>query len=581
MLKLKKVWPIFLILIVALLMVAPQMITRGLVLETDSLFHFNRIFDTYSQFKAHSINYFQMNYGYEQSGRIINALYGPYFAYFLGAVLFVSGSWVKFEIVSSFLLFFVAGLNMYFLAKKLKANTLYSLLAAILFMTSPFITAWQTSQQFTSWGVSVMPLVIYFGVYMISASKVKILGLAGSVSLIIQIHVFSAFLSIVVLFILFMLSMVLNKQRVQILKEVILAAVIAVFLTANVWGGMLDVFLRNKVFPPFPVLTMAARTTTFSLTQIPDVTLDFGPVMFVIAILTIALLFFAKTTRITKVLLAVGYTFLVISSKLLPWNDLAKSFPQLSTFLQFPVRLAAVFIVLVLPGLAVLLTELHIKSNGFRTLAVGLCTALMFSGVILEVSSAYMASSVWNSSVLMRRTTNLFLTRKASTTQIREAFSSNDLGEGLELLTKPSPDYLPAKEEITARNYVNVHPYGQYYTGVISKNANYKKTVKGQKLITSWKSGSKKAIQVPVIAYSGTEVVLNGKRLSGTNYRTNGIGCLEVQQRKGINTLITDYHAHWWAGVLIVVSAIATVLYASLIIGLWTMRLKQNLRAAY
>ncbi|WP_156300972.1 hypothetical protein [Lacticaseibacillus sharpeae] len=140
---------------------------------------------------------------------------------------------------------------------------------------------------------------------------------------------------------------------------------------------------------------------------------------------------------------------------------------------------------------------------------------------------------------------------------------------------------MPAKEEITARNYVNVHPYGQYYTGIISKNANYKKTVKGQKLITSWKSGSKKAIQVPVIAYSGTEVVLNGKRLSGTNYRTNGIGCLEVQQRKGINTLITDYHAHWWAGVLIVVSAIATVLYASLIIGLWTMRLKQNSRAAY
>ncbi|EQE00311.1 putative cell division domain protein, partial [Clostridioides difficile CD9] len=40
------------------------------------------------QFKTGNFSYFQTNYGFQQSGRIVNALYGPLIAYILGGILF-------------------------------------------------------------------------------------------------------------------------------------------------------------------------------------------------------------------------------------------------------------------------------------------------------------------------------------------------------------------------------------------------------------------------------------------------------------------------------------------------------------
>lgn len=74
---------------VSLFLVLPQILNKSLVLGGDSNFHFNRIYDTYMQLRTGNFNYFQTNFGFQQSGRIINALYGPGFSYILGLLLVI------------------------------------------------------------------------------------------------------------------------------------------------------------------------------------------------------------------------------------------------------------------------------------------------------------------------------------------------------------------------------------------------------------------------------------------------------------------------------------------------------------
>ena len=59
----------------------PQLISHGVILGTDSIFHFNRFYDTAKQIQQGSWSYFQSNFSFQQSGRVINAVYGPLFAY--------------------------------------------------------------------------------------------------------------------------------------------------------------------------------------------------------------------------------------------------------------------------------------------------------------------------------------------------------------------------------------------------------------------------------------------------------------------------------------------------------------------
>ena len=69
----------------AYLIMFPQFVSHGVILGTDSIFHFNRFYDAAKQIQQLNFSYFQSNYSFQQSGRIINAVYGPLFAYLNGA----------------------------------------------------------------------------------------------------------------------------------------------------------------------------------------------------------------------------------------------------------------------------------------------------------------------------------------------------------------------------------------------------------------------------------------------------------------------------------------------------------------
>ena len=81
---LEKLWPYIVFAIVAFILVSYQIQKHTTILVGDGFFHFSRFYDAAMQIKNHNFSYYQMNYGFNQTGRIINGLYGPFFAYLMG-----------------------------------------------------------------------------------------------------------------------------------------------------------------------------------------------------------------------------------------------------------------------------------------------------------------------------------------------------------------------------------------------------------------------------------------------------------------------------------------------------------------
>ena len=72
----EKLWVPLIIVAFAVLLVTPQLFTRKVILGSDSVFHYNRFYEAAMQLKNGNFSYFLSLYGFQQSGRIVNALYG-------------------------------------------------------------------------------------------------------------------------------------------------------------------------------------------------------------------------------------------------------------------------------------------------------------------------------------------------------------------------------------------------------------------------------------------------------------------------------------------------------------------------
>ncbi|OTE88240.1 hypothetical protein B1K96_36945, partial [Escherichia coli] len=84
---------------------------QGMILGSDVVFHFNRFYETSQQIKEGNFQYFLSIYGFQQSARIVNALYGPFFAYFQGLLVLLSPSWFSYQLLANGLLYLLAGFS--------------------------------------------------------------------------------------------------------------------------------------------------------------------------------------------------------------------------------------------------------------------------------------------------------------------------------------------------------------------------------------------------------------------------------------------------------------------------------------
>ena len=520
--QLKKYGPFLAIFFIALVFLMPHLFTHKLILGADAPFHYNRFYDAAQQIKHGDFHYFPSLYGFQQSGRIVNAVYGPFFAYLQGLIVLLAGSWFHYQILSNFILYLISGFSMLILLRYVNVRNWVSVPVAVLFMSTYSIQYWSINQGFTSCGTFFYPLCMIPIVDFVLHKKFPVIKVAISVGLMTQIHLLSSIM-LALMYIPFYLYYFFNqtekgKALLQLIKSVLLYFV----LTANIWAGLAIVYSGNKILPPFVNREMSQKAIDLD----GSYWLHY-PKAFPILILSGFLLFIffqQKNTLFQKIVLYTSLVFFFLSTSLIPWTTLIEKNVPFISLIQFPFRFFVPFTLLLLLYLALSLNQWS-EQKWFRLL--GILGILIFSAQTIQ--NLYQHLEKWENETFVSRHTYLFDTPE----EARKTFFSKDMSTSLFVFQKTTPDYLPIYKE------TKDNKYDRYNEEILENETTFIKTHPGGLLTIKWKNTGDKTVHIPVIVYDRTVLQQNGKTL--TDYELTDIGTPIVNQQKGINELTLHY----------------------------------------
>ncbi|WP_461240940.1 hypothetical protein [Paucilactobacillus sp. N302-9] len=533
------------ILLITLVVISPQLYNHSLILGGDSLFHMNRFYDTAMQIKTGNFNYFQSNYGFNQSGRIINALYGPVVAYLNGGLLWILRSWFKFQIISSILVYYIAGISMYSLLKSAKLPEWESRIGSILYLLTPIITSWGTNQNFNAFGAALMPLIFIPAFRMLSDNSQLIPSyiFAAFVSLLIQTHILSAIIGISALVPFVIAGLYFRKNKLSFFLYLLKAVLLTCLLTLNITIVMLNLMKKNNLMITFPnkVMDVTAMKFSMGLSGFSDFGFWFS-LLFIIIIVLVFILWKQLTFEL-KLVFTVGFFYLWISSTLFPWRIVENRIQSLQSYLQYPQRFAVISYVLIIFGLFYLISEnekLKKENHFFEKIAVIILSCFTVGAIFSENENYRVESSYWMSKrVVTKNAGNAVQINSNNPNKIRTAFFSPQLNKGLKFLEKPTPDYLPTNKKVTIATYDKFNPYGKYSKQILNNKAKFRKTVLKNAIEISWTGTSKQT--VPVIIYHNTNVKLNGKNVKNSQLHLTSIGSPQISGDKNKNMIVLKF----------------------------------------
>ncbi|WP_275338697.1 hypothetical protein [Enterococcus faecium] len=520
--QLKKYGPFLAIFFIALAFLMPHLFTHKLILGADAPFHYNRFYDAAQQIKYGDFHYFPSLYGFQQSGRIVNAVYGPFFTYLQGLIVLLAGSWFHYQILSNFILYLISGFSMLILLRYVNVRNWVSVPVAVLFMSTYSIQYWSINQGFTSWGTCFYPLCMIPIADFVLHKKFPVIKVAVSVGLMTQIHLLSSIM-LALMYIPFYLYYFFNqtekgKALLQLIKSVLLYFV----LTANIWAGLAIVYSGNKILPPFVNREMSQKAIDLD----GSYWLHY-PKAFPILILSGFLLFIffqQKNTLFQKIVLYTSLVFFFLSTSLIPWTTLIEKNVPFISLIQFPFRFFVPFTLLLLLYLALSLNQWS-EQKWFRLLSI--FGILIFSAQTIQ--NLYQHLEKWENETFVSRHTYLFDTPE----EARKTFFSKDMSTSLFVFQKTTPDYLPIYKE------TKDNKYDRYNEEILENETTFIKTHPGGLLTIKWKNTGDKTVHIPVIVYDRTVLQQNGKTL--TDYEVTDIGTPIVKQQKGINELTLHY----------------------------------------
>ncbi|MDN6167247.1 MAG: hypothetical protein L0J18_13970, partial [Tetragenococcus koreensis] len=479
-------------------------------------------------------------YGFSQSGRIVNALYGPIFAYLQGLVLLLCGSWLKYQLVSNFLITFLSAISMLFLLVKTKIRLSVSLILSITYATYYVVQSWSFNQAFGSWGAFIVPLGALAGVKLNEEKDyTQVVPLLVVVmTLAIQVHVLTALLLIIILGIFFIISFFQTKAKTKLVTSVLIAAVITVFTTANVWYPLLETSIENQLLTPFTNPDMESSAIRLFLDNPAN---HLTVASFSLLTFQYLLLLFGKVDKVNKIVTFQSSLFFILSSRIIPWNEITSKFSTLA-ILQFPSRLFLPAIVLSILSVALSIESFFAgrqktikKSYMLYVILLGLCLL----GLKIQNDSANEKLAFWKSDTLQPKIHHTVI-KEGDPVMLRQSFDKKaGLNKALTLIVKATHDYLPAKDKNTILDE-DFNPAGEYKNAIINNpmNKNISKKVENKHLSLNWQAESKKETLLPIVVYKRTQIVLNGKKLDKNEFKTNKIGALIVNSKMGNNKLI-------------------------------------------
>lgn len=523
--KLNQIWlklrPYLIFIFVITIMIFWQLKTRSTLFGNDTFFHFSRFYDTAMQINTGKFNWFQTNFGFQHSGRIINAVYGPYFAYLNGLILILCKNWFIFQIVSDYLICLLGASSMLHLLKSLKIPDFISISLSVIYINVGYIPSFLTQMTFSGWGQAIMPWILLCGVKMLEKPKWTTfdwvdLGLV--VALIFQIHVLSAVLSILLLVPFFIIGIIKQNNKIEFILNIIKAIFVFIILSFNSIYSLYIVFNRNKVILPqrFDLSTNSLHVSLYHFNYanvIGSVENYILPIFIVLIILQ--LIYTLKNLKLSltnNVVTIWGFFLLLISSKIFPWQIIQRIIPSLGSSFQFPSRLVIIAYPLIILGFALTLNLLVKKNTSLNKISKIILLLLTLETLAPTFVTGYRF-----------RSTHLF----SEQVQAQSKLSDKSALINNEEFSVPV-DYLPTRlSNIEKAKY-------QYEENVIKQFKNFKRRISGDgSQLILWNGKTQQKITLPIILYSQSDLKVNGQEFNG---KKNSIGNPRILQRKGKNT---------------------------------------------
>ncbi|MDN6167159.1 MAG: hypothetical protein L0J18_13520 [Tetragenococcus koreensis] len=518
---------------------------KNLYLGPDWLFHYNRFYDAAQQIKEGNFQYFISMYGFSQSARIVNAFYGPMFAYLQGLILLLCGSWLKYQLVSNFLITFLSAISMLVLLIKTRNRLPVSLILSITYATFYVVQSWSFNQAFGSWGAAIIPLGVLAGTKFITdVNHFKTIPwLVLTMTLAIQVHLLTALFLIAILSIFFIIGFIQSNDKKNLFVSVLIAAIITIFTTANVWYPLLETSIENQLLRPFVNADMESSAIRLFIDKPAN---HLTMATFGLFVFQYLLLLFIKVGKLNKIVTFQSFVFFILSSRIIPWNEIAPKFPALM-MLQFPSRLFLPAIVLGVLSVALSVESLFEdrqkqlkKSYIVYMILIGLC----LMGIKIQHDSANEKLTFWKTDTLQPKIYHTVF-KEEEPNLLRQSFDKEaGLNKPLTLIVKATHDYLPVKNnDITLDEDFN--PAGEYKNAIINNplDKDISKEVKDRQLKLEWESENNQEAVLPIIVYKRTQLILNGEALAKDEFKTNKIGALVVNPKVGDNVLTVQYNA--------------------------------------
>lgn len=536
----ERLWVSLFIISFAILLVTPQLFTRKVILGSDSIFHYNRFYEAAMQLKNGNFSYFLSLYGFQQSGRIVNALYGPFFAYLQGGLILISGTWFRYQIVSRVLLHILAESSMYALLKQCKVKTSIALSLGLLYATTFSIQYWTMRQGFSSWGAALLPYCFIPAIHYVFYQRVDQVRLALSMALIFQIHVLSALMLAMMYLPFYLYTFVkatTSKKKETILK-VLIAVILFLLLTVNVWGVILYLRGANHLLDPFINREIGKNgidgTARYWL---------YTPISLMVLLILqfiYAIVNWKKLARWKRILHFIYFVFFFLSTGLFPWQYLVENGNTFAELIQFPFRffVPATILLLAITGLTV--TRFV---NWRKSIAV-LLFAFAGVGLIQNImDTTDRVKSAVQDGELISIVKHTYVEGDYQTISL--TMNDSDLSQFLNLVVKPTPDYVPIYGTIGKQN-----TYDLYYENIVT-NQRTEKLIEDNYLVLTWQADEGEKLNLPIVVYKDSILTLNGKELDKDDYNLSTIGTPTVSSQEGKNKLELRYQEPEWLFVAI------------------------------
>lgn len=191
--------------------------------------------------------------------------------------------------------------------------------------------------------------------------------LAIPVVILLNVHLFTFIIAIFSLFPFFIVGMLKVKNKTKMLLNTCIAILITTLLSARLITAIIEIYATNTIIKPYPVEKMMNNVMQFSISEPGWMKLGFIFSTLFIFMFVITVFYWKNLSIVEKNINCVGLIFLLLSSNLLPWDDIPRIF-KLIQDIQFPQRFINITFVLLILGFTLFLQRLTESKFKIKTI---------------------------------------------------------------------------------------------------------------------------------------------------------------------------------------------------------------------